>query len=378
MSSSNEVRVGVIGAGMIGNSHLRNYQKIDGVRVVAVCDLNEAGARQAAAEHGVEHVYTDYHELLQRDDLDAVDVCLHNALHRPVSVAAMEAGKHVYCEKPIAATYADGRAMLDAARQTGQMLHVQVATMFGADNRAAAMVAEGGRLGEVYHGRAYVNLRRRRPYVDGSHTAPFTQKAVAGGGAMIDWGIYAICQVLYLMGNPTPARISGVTYDKIPMHPGRRAEAGYDVEEMAAGFVRFENGASLDVLAAWAMHADQGPGNLVVGTEGGLSLPPLGWGGGQPVRFLHHDAALDLPLTSELDAGWVGSRRASLEGYGDAYNSPQHHWVAVLQGRVDLLPTAAVALNMIHIANGIYLSQELGREVTAEEAAAYGETPVAA
>ncbi len=359
-----EVRIGIVGTGKIGNSHLRRYSDISGASVVAVADIDEEAAETAAEEFGVPHVYTSHEELLERDDVEAVDVCLHNMLHRPVSCDAMRAGKHVYCEKPIAATYADGRAMVECSRETGQMLHVQVGTMFGAAVRAAKETIDSGRCGDIYHGRAYVNLKHSRPFVDGKNTPEFVRKETSGGGALIDWGIYVICQVLWQMGNPSPERITGRTYDRMPMDEDLREESGYDVEEMGAGFVHFENGATLDILAAWALNLDEDFGCCVAGDEGGIIFAPFFTKDAPPVRFF---SAVSDPWVSEPLDLEAARARCDAAGHGDAYRSPQRHWVRVLQGEVPLMPTAEVALNMILIAEGIYRSTELGREVRADE-----------
>src|SRR5687767_9783164 len=115
-TASDKIRIGLIGAGQRGQDHLRKYQAVPQAQIVAVADVNETVAQRAAAQYGIPHVYSDYRALLDRDDLDAVDICLHNNLHRPVTVAAMQAGKHVYCEKPMAGSYADALAMLTAAQ----------------------------------------------------------------------------------------------------------------------------------------------------------------------------------------------------------------------------------------------------------------------
>ena len=362
--SDREVRIGIIGTGKIGNSHLRKYQDIPGSRIVAVADIDRDAAETAAREFEVPDVYTDYHELLDRDDIEAVDICLHNMLHRPVSCDAMRAGKHVYCEKPIAATYADGLAMVECSRATKQMLHIQIGTIFGASSRAAKEVVESGRCGDIYHGRAYVNLKRKRPFIDGKNTPAFVRRETAGGGALIDWGIYAICRVLWQMGNPEPDRITGQTYDRLPMDEGLREESGYDVEEMGAGFVHFRNGATLDVLAAWALNLDEDVGCCVAGDKGGIVFAPFFAQDVPPVRFF--SAVTDPWVREPLDLD-AARERWDVAGDGDAYDSPQHHWVRALQGKVPLMPTAEVALNMILIAEGIYRSAELGREVRAEK-----------
>ena len=119
-----QVNLGIIGVGQIGKHHLRRYKNIPEANIVAVADLREDEAQQVAQEFGIPHVYTDYHELLARDDITSVDVCLHNRLHRPVTIDALQAGKNVYCEKPMSWTYQEAKAMYDAAQAAGKMLHI--------------------------------------------------------------------------------------------------------------------------------------------------------------------------------------------------------------------------------------------------------------
>ncbi len=359
-----DIRIGIIGCGLIGKRHIEKYQAIPGAKIVALCDIDAKAVQDASQKYDVSETYTDYEEMIARDDLDAVDVCLHNQLHRPVSIDALQAGKNVYCEKPIAATYADGLAMVEAANKTGKKLHIQVGTMFGDNTRAARAMIDAGKLGDVYHGRVYVNLRRNRPFVDGAATTPaFVRKETAGGGALIDWGIYVICQGLYLMGNPKPKRITGQTYDKIPMDARRREESGYDVEEMGCGFVHFENGATMDVLAAWALNLDNISSCSIAGVDGGIVMPSFF--DRSPMQFIHLEEHME--MTTQLDAKKLVKRWSVLDGQGDAYDSPQHHWIRALQGKVELMPTAEVALNMIFIAEGIYKSVDMDREVTASD-----------
>src|SRR5205814_2706370 len=128
---------------------------------------NEACARATAEKFSAAHVYTNFRELLRRDDLDAVDVCLHNNLHRPVTELALRAGKHVYCEKPMAGSYADAAAMLATARQTGKKLSIQLATLFTNDTRATKELIDAGELGELDFARSTGWRRRGRPVVDG-------------------------------------------------------------------------------------------------------------------------------------------------------------------------------------------------------------------
>ena len=351
------VRIGLIGAGQRGQQHLENYQQVPGAEIVAVADINESLARSVAARFDIPHVYTDYRELLRRDDLEAVDICLHNNLHRPVAVAAMQAGMHVYCEKPMAGSYADAKIMYETAQALGRKLAIQLYTLFRPETRAAKLLIDEGCLGELYHARSTGFRRRGRPYVDGYGTPTFVQKRHAAGGALYDMGVYHIAGLLYLLGNPEVARITGKTYQKTSMDAKRGTSSGYDVEELGLGFVHFTNDITLDIIESWAIHLDGFEGSSLVGTLGGIRLEPFG--------FFHNIA--DLELSSAVNLDQIAYRWKNVHEGGDVYDSAGHHWIAALQGRVDLLPSAELALNTMLISEGIYLSDQLRREVTADE-----------
>jgi predicted dehydrogenase len=358
--SPREVRLGIIGVGQIGKAHLANYANIAGVKVVAAADVDMAEARRVAAAHGIGDVYADFRELLARGDVEAVDVCLHNNLHSGVTCAALKAGKHVYCEKPMAGSYRDAAAMLETARSTGLKLSIQLNTLFSPETRAARQIIEAGELGELYHARSTGFRRRGRPFVDGYGTSSFVRRATASGGALYDMGVYHIARMLHLLGNPAVERVSGKTYQKTGMDEARRKESRYDVEELGLGFVRFAGGLTMDVIEAWALHMDRLDGSCVVGSRGGIRLDPFG--------FFRPIADLDCNCTTDLKG--AAFRWATVRGLSNQYDSPQHHWIAALRGQVDLLPTAEIALNTMLISEAIYRSEELGREVTADEVVA--------
>jgi predicted dehydrogenase len=352
-----KIHIGIIGVGQVGKYHLDDYQKIEDAEIVAIADIDEEEATRVSQLYGVPHVYTDFRELLRRDDVEAVDVCLHNNLHMPVTVAALEAGKHVYCEKPMAGTYCDAEVMLHTAQKLDRKLSIQLRTLFFKETKAAKTLIDEGSLGNLYYARSTGFRRRGRPYVDGYGSPPFVQKRHSGGGAMYDMGVYHIANMLYLLGNPEVLRISGKTYQQTQMDPGRKELSGYDVEELGLGFIRLQGGITLDFVEAWAIHLDRFEGSFVVGSEGGVRLEPFG--------FYRSAGDLDVDSTVNLDAfDW---RLHALRENADAYDGPQHHWVAALQGRVALLPTAELALNTMLISEGVYLSNRLGREVTADE-----------
>ena len=327
--TQDKTRIGIIGVGQIGKGHVRKYMEMPHVEIAAIADINEAEAQRVAAENGIETVYTDFRQLLARDDIKAVDVCLHNNYHMPATVAALEAGKHVFCEKPMAGAYVD----------------------------AAKSLIDGGYLGKLYHARSTGYRRRGRPFVDGYGSPLFVNKETASGGALYDMGVYHISTVLYLLGNPDVLRISGKTYQEIAMDADRRERSNYNVEELGLGFVRLADNITLDIIEAWAIHLDAFEGSYVVGSEGGVRLEPFG--------YFHSAGDLDLDSTANLQM--FDFRLHNVHGQGDVYDSEQEHWIAAVEGRVDLLPTAEIALNCMLISEGIYLSNQLGREVSAEE-----------
>lgn len=357
MSTQERVRVGVIGVGQIGKRHVDTYSKMSNVELVAIADINQAEAERVAGLHQIPNVYTDFRQLLARDDIQAVDVCLHNNYHMPVTVAAFEAGKDVFCEKPMAGAYVDALRMWEASQATGRKFGIQFITMYHTETKAAKLLIDGGQLGKLYHIRSYGHRRRGRPYVDGYGSPTFVQKQHSAGGALYDMGVYHISTLLYLIGNPQVLRISGKTYQETDMDEQRRAASGYNVEELGLGFVRFAGGMTMDILEAWAVHMDKFDGSMILGSQGGVRLEPFG--------FFRSFDDLDLNATANMEA--LDWRLHAVRGQGDAYDGPQHHWIAALQGRVPLMPTAACALNTMLISEGIYLSDRLAREVTAEE-----------
>jgi predicted dehydrogenase len=355
--SQEKVRVGVIGVGQIGKRHVETYAKMNNVEIVAIADVNESEAQRVAGLHNIPNIYTNAHKLLERDDIVAVDVCLHNNYHMAATVAALEAGKHVFCEKPMAGAYRDAEKMMEASQSTGRHLGIQFVTMYSNETKAAKLLIDAGALGRIYHVRSVGHRRRGRPFVDGYGSPVFVQKQHSAGGALYDMGVYHIATMLYLIGLPQVERIVGKTYQEMEMDAGRRERSGYNVEELGLGFVHFTGGLTLDIIEAWAVHMDKFDGSMIFGSEGGVRLDPFGY----------YRSIGDLDLDASANLGGLDWRLHAVREQGDSYDGPQQHWIAALQGRVPLMPTAKAALATMLISEGIYLSERLGREVTAEE-----------
>jgi predicted dehydrogenase len=352
-----KARIGIIGVGQIGTNHLIAYKDIPEVEVVAAADLFPEKLVAAKERFGIRDTYADFRKLLARDDLDAVDVCVHNNKHAPLTIAVLESGKHAYCEKPMAGTYRDAEDMLAAARKQGHMLHVQMATLYRPETRAARRIIDEGHLGRIYYARSFGYRRRGRPFVDGYGTANFVDRTISAGGALFDVGIYHLAQVLYLMDNPAVRTVTGATHQELDMYEDRRKFSNYSVEEMGLGWVRLEGGISFDIEETWAVHHDGQEASKILGSKGGLRLDPLAF----------YSSIADMPASSTFDLKAVDTRWHSCFPETAWYDSSQRHWIGALLGRVELLPTAEIALNAALISEGIYQSARAGRELTVDE-----------
>lgn len=357
MKNRKPINVAVIGLGQIGKQHIEKYLEMENVNVFAVAGNHESQTEFTARKYKIGKWTCDYKTLLQDPKIDAVSVCLHNYLHSPVSIDALNCGKHVYCEKPIANTYEEGQKMLEAAKRNDRLLSVQLFTLFSQETKAAKHAIDQGWLGEPYHAHS-VNIRRKgRPFVDGYGSKPFVQKQKAGGGALLDVGVYYISQILYLLDNPDPIKMSGKTYQKIPMNPGRQIESGYDVEELALGVVRFEGDLTITLLHSWALHLDDAGGSYIVGSLGGIRLQPFG--------LFRNLGELSINATANLED--FEFRLNTIFGQNDNFDTPQKHFIAAIRGEAEVIPSAQIALNAMLISEGIYLSNQLGREVSVAE-----------
>ena len=277
--AADRVRIGVIGVGQIGKHHLENYAKLPGAEVVALADIDAAELGRVATAHGITDTYTDFRKLLARDDIEAVDVCLHNNLHAPVTIAALQAGKNVYCEKPMAGSYGDAEAMLAAARETGRKLSHPAAHALRAARRTPR------RRSSTTAGWASCTTPARRasaaaaaPSSTATAAATFVQKRSSRRAARCTtWACTTSSQSSTCWATPRSSASRGKTYQEIDMDEARRRSSGYNVEELGLGFVRLAGGMTLDIIEGWAILLDGIEGSAVVGSKGGVRLSPFGF-----------------------------------------------------------------------------------------------------
>jgi predicted dehydrogenase len=276
-------KVGIIGCGFIANGkHLPTMARREDVEVVAFCDIIIEKAEASAKQYGPPDalVCLDYRDVLARDDINVIHVCTPNNTHAEISVAALESGKHVMCEKPMAKTAAGAKAMLEASKTTGKKLTIGYQNRFREDSQFMKSLCESGDLGELYFAKAFATRRRGVPT-----WGVFMDKEKQGGGPLIDLGTHALDLTLWMMENYEPVTVLGSTFDKIAklgspaniMGPWDPEE--YEVEDSAFGLVKFKNGATVMLEASWALNmiVSNEAMTLLCGSKGGADMfPPDG------------------------------------------------------------------------------------------------------
>lgn len=252
------LNVAIIGVGGIARSHVPGWNASVDAELVAASDINEEVLTNWGNEHGISKRSTDPGHLLADPDIDIIDICTPNNYHAPLAIAALEAGKHVMCEKPLAPDPSDIRRMIAARDRSGKLLMTAQHFRFEGKARALKTEIETGVLGSIYHARSW--MLRRAGLIPGPG---FVQKQHSGGGACIDIGVHILDLTLWMMGNPKPVSVTGAARAELAHTEGAFSSwAGdpvgddFDVEEFAVGFVRFDNGATLVLEVSWLLHHD--------------------------------------------------------------------------------------------------------------------------
>ncbi len=351
-----KLRIAVIGTGGMGRAHMRHYHTIENAELVAACDIVPGRAEERTREVGWEvPCYEDYREMIEKEQLDAVDICTPNYLHSIIAVYAFEHGLNVFSEKPDAVSVEEAVRMKEAADKAGKVLMVMRNNRWYAPTKTIKKFIEEGKCGDLYAGRCGWVRRRGIPGKGGW----FTTKAQSGGGPLIDLGVHMIDLAIYLMGNPTPVSVSGCTYNRFSENTakadskhaayGEAKEGGtFDVEDLAMGFIRFDNGACLQIEFSWASNVEKERTFVELrGSKAGFT-----WQYGEPTLTIYTEDETGL-VDLTPDCG------ETLNGHRENLN----HFVRVVLGEEepDFLPQQGI--NMIKILTAIYRSAETGREV---------------
>lgn len=332
------VRAGVVGLG-IGRQHIRAYLEAPDCEVTAICDIDEAKLAATAEEFGVASTFTEAEALFESGLVDVVSIAVPNALHAPFTIEALEAGLHVLCEKPMALSTDDARAMIAAAEAADRQLAVHFSQRWRPGIYRIQRAVAAGQLGEVYYARAMWHRQRGIPA-----RPTFVDRLLAGGGALIDNGVHLLDWTLFILGYPEPLTASAQLQNRFG---DRDIEGRMEVEDFATGFVRFEGGITLSLEVSWASQHTHGEETLIqyYGTDGGALRRTYDYGEAELVIADRegHDLALPeepLPAAS-VQADFVE---------------------AIREGREPGASSAA-GLATLRILEALYASARVGHEV---------------
>lgn len=354
-----KLKIGIVGCGGIANNkHLPAIKKNGNFEVVAFCDIIKEKAEEAKEKFGIPkaRVYTDYLELVKEEEIEAVYVLTPNKSHSFISVAAMKAGKHVMCEKPMAKSYADAKLMLDTAKETGKILTIAYQNRYRADSTYLKRACENGDLGEIYYAKAHALRRRAVPT-----WGVFLNEEEQGGGPLIDIGTHALDLTLWMMDNYEPESVTGSVYHKLSDQTETGNEFGewdpkqFTVEDSAFGFIKMKNGATIHLESSWALNTldvDEAKTSLC-GTKAGADMKD----GLRINRVQYNKQCIEIP---DLKSGGVAFFEGETES--DAEVEQRVFYNAVVNGE-DLIVKPEQAIVVTRILEAIYESARTGKAI---------------
>lgn len=343
-----KLRVGVVGTGF-GRYHMEGYSKLEDVALVAICDLNRPEAVQFAGQYGVQQVFEDYREMFSLPDLDAVSIAVPNCLHAPMAIFALEHGKHVLVEKPMATSPKAARAMAAAAKKAGKRLMVEQAMRFNPEVQLLRAYYERGEFGNVYYARSTWIRRRGWPRLNFPPGGTmgrgewFIRKEDAGWGALGDIGVHLTDLAWYLMGCPKPVSVCGGMWNEVAAPVLKEKKMPCEVDETACGFIRFENGSALTVEVTWDSHNQPFQECRIYGDKGGATCFPA-----KVYR------GMDITETVEL---------ATHPGGFPIVTAYQHFIECVRDPKKKMIAAGEEIVSIIDILDGLARSAKAGKEV---------------
>lgn len=362
----NKLKIGFIGCGGIAfDKHLPGMAtQTDRIDMYAFCDIIPERAEEARAKYGCEgaKVFTDYRDLLADPDIAAVHVLTPNVKHCEISCAAMEAGKHVICEKPMAATAADAKRMLDTSRRTGKLLTIGYQYRHIDANKAMKSYVDTGALGDIYYAETTAIRRRGIPT-----WGVFTNKAEQGGGPLIDIATHSLDLTLWMMNNYEVESVTGASFAKIgpcaaPDEMGNDFgpwdASKYEVEDSAFGFIRMKNGALINLRCSWALNMIAPGGSvLLCGTKGGIDNAD-----GVRANHVVANRQVDSKIATRgfrlVPSNLIDRNPLVMPNEAEA-----KIWVDALLGEGELFVTAEQAYTVTRILDAIYESARTGKTI---------------
>lgn len=347
-----KIKIGIIGAGTIGSVHAEAYAKVADAELVALCDILPDRLKEKAARHHVAKTYATHQELLADPEIDAVSICVPNAMHAPIAIDALNAGKNVMLEKPMALNAKLGMDICAARDKSGKLLQMGMVRRQSPDAELVRELIDSGRLGEIYHIGIKQIRRRGIPGMGGW----FTTKEQSGGGCLIDIAVHSLDLAMWVTNLWNPTKASAKTYSKfgLPMKDYHyvsmwagppKYDGTFNVDDYATGMVRFGNQATMVFEVAWAANAQ--PENYVeiLGTKGGVKL-----------------AGADTVLLTEFD-NRLADIKLDYEKKNDGFAVELTKFVAAINGEGQIPATGDQGVIVMRLLDAIYKSCANNQEV---------------
>ena len=348
-----KLRIGMVGAGNIAKTHLDAYKKVENAEIVAICDINPETLAETAKIYGIEKTYATEAEMLANEELDACDVVVWNCSHAECTIMALNAGKHVLCEKPMATNAKEAQEMIDAAEKNNKLLMIGFVLRFGDEARIAKDFIDHDYLGDIYYSKA-TYLRR--------HGAPggcFTDKKRSAGGPVIDLGVHVIDLTRYLMGKPKAVSVFASTENKLKNRPNLKTTVGwspkgaspsdpYDVEDFAVALIKYDGGQTTLLETSYSINGEEVTKKELYGTKGGMNLN-----------------GADLKIYTEVN-DFLADITPDTKNYiesKDMFAAEMGHFVDCALNGTECIAPAKDGLEVMKILDAIYESAKTGHEV---------------
>lgn len=348
-----KIKVALIGAGNIANTHLESYMKNESAEVYAICDINESRLAETADKFNLERRYTDLDKMLaELPELEAADVCVWNCSHAECSIKALNAGLHVLCEKPMAYNTEEAIKMKEAADKNGKLLMIGFVMRFSDQAVVAKDFIDKGYLGDIYYSKAQYVRRHGNP------GGWFADKTRSGGGPVIDLGVHVIDFTRYLMGNPKPVSVYAAAYSNIGKRDNLKTRVGWmprdakdddpcTVEDFATAIIRYDNGAVTQLETSYSVNGEEANSKLLYGTKGGMDLT-----NGLKIYTECNDYLADIDV-----------KTGNLKQGGGDFDGEVNHFIDCIANGTECLAKAEDGIEVMKILDAIYLSAKTGHEV---------------
>lgn len=352
---SKKIKVAIVGTGNISESHIHGYLNNPNVELYAFCDIRKERLEEMGKKYGVTRLYTDEADMLKAlPEIDAVSVCTWNSAHAPCTIAALRAGKHVLCEKPMATNAAEAREMLRAAKENGKLLMIGFVRRFGNDCKIIKDFVDNGFFGDIYYTKA-TYIRR-----NGSPGGWFGNKEFSAGGPLIDLGVHITDLTRYIMGDPKPVSVYGATFYKLGDRRELKDKKGYvasssrgdkdvfNVEDLATALIRYDNGAVVSIEASFSLNTKKDEGKIeFFGTKAGAKLDP------------------ELELYTDIN-GYMTNVDLCMPtalSFNGLFENEINHYVDCIINNTECLAPAEDGVTLMEILDAIYESARTGHEV---------------